>query len=162
MPLSIVLLLAFLMGGVAGLRTMTAPAIICWGAHPGPPTAWLGLGGTPLAFLANPISLVIFTILAVGELIGDKLPQTPSRVSPFPLAARAIFGALCGAALAVAASVSVAGGAVCGFAGAVVGAYAGYSVRRLLTTRAGLPDLTIALLEDAVAIGGGLLIVSRF
>jgi uncharacterized membrane protein len=141
---------------------MTAPALICWGAHPGPPTAWLGLGGTPLAFLANPISLVIFTLLAIGEFIGDKLPKTPSRITLFPLAARAGSGALCGSALAVAASVPVAGGAVCGLVGAIVGAYAGYSVRRLLTSRAGLPDLLIALVEDAVAIGGGLLVVSRF
>ena len=162
MPLSTVLVLAFLIGCVAGLRSMTAPAVVCWGAHPGPPTAWLGLGGTPLAFLASPISLVIFTILAIGELIGDKLPKTPSRVSPFPLGARAVSGALCGAALAVAASVSVGGGIVCGIVGAVVGSYAGYSVRRLLTTRAGLPDMVVALVEDVVAIGGGLLVVSRF
>ncbi len=162
MPLSTALVLALLIGCVAGLRTMTAPALICWAAHPGPPTGWIGLGGTPLAFLANPVSLVVFTLLAVGELIGDKLPQTPSRLSLFPLLARALFGALCGSALALAASVPVAEGAIAGLVGALLGAYAGYSLRRLLTTRTGLPDLAVALLEDAVAIGGGLLVLARF
>ena len=151
-------LLAFFLGAVAGLRTMMAPALVCWGAHFG----WLSLAHTPLAFLASPISLGIFSLLAIGELIGDKLPKTPSRLDVFPLIARSISGALSGAALAATAGATLAVGAVAGIAGALAGAFAGYSVRRALTARAGLPDLPVALLEDLVAIGGGLFIVSRF
>jgi uncharacterized membrane protein len=65
-----ILLFAFLIGCVCGLRSMTAPAVVAWGAHLG----WLHLDGSWLAFLANKISLVVFSLFAVGELIADKLP----------------------------------------------------------------------------------------
>ena len=60
-----ILLFAFLIGCVCGLRSMTAPAVVAWGAHLG----WLHLDGSWLAFLANKISLVVFSLLAIGELI---------------------------------------------------------------------------------------------
>lgn len=158
MPLTLLLVLVVLLGSVAGLRTMTAPALVCWGAHLG----WLSLAHSPLSFMTSMVSLVIFTLLAAGELIGDKLPKTPSRLSIFPLAARSVFGALCGAALGVTAGASLVLTALLGSLGAVAGAFAGYHIRRALTTRGGMADLPIALLEDLVAIGGGLFIVSRF
>jgi uncharacterized membrane protein len=158
MPLTLLLVLILLLGAVAGLRTMTAPAVVCWGAHFG----WLSLSHSPLSFLASNISLGIFTLLAIGELIGDKLPKTPSRLSTFPLIARVVFGAIAGAALVITAGASHAIGLAAGAIGALAGAFTGYHVRRALTTGAGLPDLPIALLEDLVAIGGGFFIVSRF
>jgi hypothetical protein len=90
-----ILLFAFLIGCVCGLRSMTAPAVVAWGAHLG----WLHLDGSWLAFLANKISLVVFSLLAIGELIADKLPFIPGRTQPGPLGARIVFGAICGAAL---------------------------------------------------------------
>lgn len=158
MPLTLLLVLVLLLGAVAGLRTMTAPAVVCWGAQLG----WLSLTHSPLSFLTSKISLVIFTLLALGELIGDKLPKTPSRLSAFPLIARAVFGGLAGAALVITAGAALVVGVAIGVVGALAGAVGGYYLRRLLTARAGLPDLPIALLEDLVAIGGGLFIVSRF
>ncbi len=68
MLLTILLVLAFLMGCVCVLRSMTGPAIICWAASLG----WLQLDGSKLAFLHNPISLVVFTLLALGELVADN------------------------------------------------------------------------------------------
>jgi uncharacterized membrane protein len=50
----VILLYAFLLGCVCGLRSMTAPAVVAWGAHLG----WLHLDGSLLAFFANKISLV--------------------------------------------------------------------------------------------------------
>ncbi len=152
------LLLAFLIGCVTGLRSMTGPAAVCWGAHLG----WLKLSGSPLSFLANKISLIVFTLFAIGEWIGDKLPQVPSRISPGPLAVRCIFGAGCGAAVCISSQNSLLLGAILGAIGGVAGAFAGYSLRRWLTVQQHFPDLPIALLEDALAIGGGILIVSRF
>ena len=137
---------------------MTAPALLCWGAQFG----WLSLGHSPLAFLTSKISLVIFTLLAIGELIGDKLPKTPSRTEVFPLIARVVSGALAGAALTITAGAALILGIVIGAVGAVIGTYGGYYLRRALTGRVGLPDLPVALVEDLVAIGGGLFIVSRF
>ena len=80
MPLTLLLVLVLLLGVVAGLRAMTAPAVVCWGAHLG----WLSLSHSPLSFLISKISLVIFTLLALGELIGDKLPRRPAGRISFP------------------------------------------------------------------------------
>ena len=93
----VLLLFAFLIGCVCGLRSMTAPAVVAWGAHLG----WLHLEGSLLAFFANKISLVVFSLLAVGELIADKLPFIPGRTQPGPLGVRILFGAMCGAALCI-------------------------------------------------------------
>jgi len=158
MPLSLLLVLVLLFGATAGLRTMSAPAMVCWGANFG----WLSLTHSPLSFLTSKISLIVFTLLAIGELIGDKLPQTPSRLTAFPLIARVVFGALAGAALVITAGAPLGLGIAAGPVGALFGAFAGYHLRRALTVRAGLPDLPIALIEDLVAIGGGLFLVSRF
>ena len=87
-----VLLFCFLLGCVAGLRSLTAPAVVCWAAHLG----WLHFAGTKLAFLGHPASLSIFTLLALLELTTDKLPKTPARTAPPGLIARIVFGGLCG------------------------------------------------------------------
>jgi uncharacterized membrane protein len=158
MPLPLLVSLIFVLGFANGLRTLTPVAVLCWGAH----LHWFSLAHTPFSFLAHPISLIVFTVLAVGELIGDKLPKTPARIAAFPLLGRLVFGAGSGAALAAIGGAALVLGGVMGAVGAVVGAYTGYFVRRALTTRAGLPDLPVALLEDVVAVGASLFVVSRF
>jgi uncharacterized membrane protein len=52
--------------------------------------------------------------------------------------------------------------AIVGAIGALVGTYAGYNARKTLVLRAHYRDFGVALAEDAIAIAGGLLIVSRF
>ena len=52
----------------------------------------------------------------------------------------------------------MADGAILGGAGAMAGALMGYQVRKRL--RRSMPDLAVALLEDAVAIGGSALVVT--
>ena len=76
-----VLLLALGIGFVAGLRSMTAPALVCWAAH----LQWIHLQGTPLGFMASPIAVGIFTLAAIAELVADKLPKTPARTAAGPL-----------------------------------------------------------------------------
>src|ERR1700686_574031 len=153
-----ILLLAFLLGVVAGLRSFTAPAVLAWGAHRG----WLSLHGTPLSFMASAAATVIFILLAVGELIADQLPSTPSRTAPPGLIARIVMGGLCGAGIAAAGTQSLVLGAILGIVGALIGTFGGYQVRTRVVTAFKVPDLVIATLEDVVAIGGGLFIVSRF
>jgi uncharacterized membrane protein len=152
-----VLLFAFLIGCVCGLRSMTAPAVVAWGAHMG----WLHLEGSWLAWVVNKISLAVFSVLAVGELIADKLPFIPGRTQPGPLGARIIFGALCAAALCFSDGASLLLGGILGGVGGIAGAFAGYNYRRCLSRGAKHPDLLIALLEGVVAVGGGLLLVSH-
>ena len=152
----IIYLLAFLIGVIAGLRSMTAPAAVSWAARLG----WLHLENTGLAFLGYVATPYILSVLAVGELITDKLPKTPSRKSPMPFIFRIVVGALCGAALG-ATSAGLIGGLLAGILGAVAGTLGGYEFRARLVRAIGGKDLPIALLEDAIAIGGAALIVSR-
>ena len=151
------LLSAFLIGCVCGLRSMTAPAVVAWGAHLG----WLHLDGSFLGFFANKISLIVFSLFAVGELIADKLPFIPSRLQAGPLGVRIVFGAICGAALAISGGGAPLIGAFLGGLGGVAGAFAGSQYRRQLSRGAKVPDFLIALLEDVVAVGGGLLLVYK-
>jgi uncharacterized membrane protein len=153
-----VLLLAFLIGVVAGLRSLTAPAVVAWAAH----RNWLNLQTTPLSFMGSTAAVVAFLLLAVIELIADQLPNTPSRTNPPGLIARIILGGLSGAAVAAAGSQSMAVGGILGATGGVVGAFGGYQVRIRLVRALKIPDFVIACLEDAIAISGGLFIVSRF
>jgi uncharacterized membrane protein len=151
------LALAFLIGVIAGLRALTAPAVVSWAARLG----WLHLENTNLAFLGFAATPYVFTVLAIGELIADKLPNTPSRKAPPGFIARIVTGGLSGAALG-AASQATAAGLAAGVVGAIAGTLGGYEFRARLVKATGGKDLPIALLEDVIAIGGACLIVARF
>jgi uncharacterized membrane protein len=155
---SMVLALIFAIGIIAGLRALTAPAVVCWAAHLG----WLNLQNSHLAWMGSTAAVAIFSILALAEIINDKLPATGSRTAPPSLVIRSITGALAGTALAIAARQSVLLGIVLGVIGALAGSFLGYEVRHRIVTGLKIPDFPIALVEDAIAIGCGLLIVSRF
>jgi uncharacterized membrane protein len=146
--------LAFLIGVVAGLRALTPLAAVSWAARLG----WLHLDNTWLAFLGYAATPYIFSVLAIGELINDKLPKTPSRKAPPGFIARIVTGTLCGAALGVARQ-SLVGAAAMGAIGAVAGTLGGYEFRSRLVKATGGRDLPIALLEDVIAVGGAFLIV---
>jgi uncharacterized membrane protein len=158
MSFAYVLLLVFLIGLVAGLRSMTAPAVVCWGAHLG----WLPLAGSSLGFLTHPVSLILFTIFALGELVADKLPFISSRTTPGPLFIRLILGATSGVALCLVAKLALPYGILLGALGAAVGAYGGYNYRRSIPADNRGAQFAAALLEDIIAVGGGFWIVSRF
>jgi uncharacterized membrane protein len=151
-----VYLLAFLIGVVAGLRAMTAPAAVSWAARLG----WLNLQGTPLAFLGAAVTPWVFTVAALGELVNDKLPKTGSRKAPPSFIARIVMGALAGAAVG-AGGQALAAGLVIGAVGAVSGTLGGYEFRSRLVRGIGGKDLPIALLEDAIAICLAFWVVSR-
>jgi uncharacterized membrane protein len=151
-----VLLLSFGIGIVAGLRSLTAPAAVSWAAFLG----WLHLEGTPLAFMGSTAAVVIFSILALAEYVADKLPRTPNRTRPGPLMGRIVLGGLAGASLSVSAGRLLVAGLVMGGIGGLIGAFAGYEFRRRLVSGLKFKDMIIAVLEDLIAIGLALLIVS--
>ncbi|HTU10880.1 MAG TPA: DUF4126 family protein [Allosphingosinicella sp.] len=146
-------LLALGIGFIAGLRAMTAPAAVAWGAWLG----WFSLAGTAMAFMGSIIAVIIFSLLAFFELITDQLPSTPSRKVPVQFIARLIMGGLSGAAVGAVFGVTLAGMA-CGVAGAVLGTYIGAAFRAALA-KAFRKDLPAALIEDVIALGGAFLIV---
>ncbi len=158
MNMGFVLLLAFGIGFVTGLRSMTAPAAVAWAAHLG----WLHLSGSPLAFMGSLWILVIFSLGALGEFVGDLLPSAPSRTSAGPLIFRVVIGSLTGACIGVAGGIAPALGALTGAVGALAGAFGGHRARVGLVRSLRVPDAVIAVPEDLVAIGLGLLVSSRF
>jgi uncharacterized membrane protein len=153
-----ILVLAFLIGVISGLRSFTGPATVSWGLHLG----WLSVGSNRLAFMGSIAAVITFSLLAFAELVVDKLPSTPSRTSARGLIGRFILGGFAGAILATAGGESLAIGAVLGGIGGIAGAFAGFQVRTGLVKALKCPDFVIAILEDAVAICGGFFIASRF
>ena len=148
--------LALGIGIVAGLRSLTAPAVVAWGAH----LNWLNLHGSALAFMGSTTAVAILSVLAIGELIADKLPMTPKRTAPAPLIARIVTGGFCGASLLAAVGKSLLAGALLGGIGGVIGAFLGYEIRRRLVNNLRVRDFAFAVCEDAIAIGLALFFVS--
>jgi len=146
-------LAALLLGVIAGLRTMTAPTAVSWAAALG----ILRLTGTPLAFLGATITPWLFTVAALGELVADQLPQTPSRKVPVQFGARILMGGLAGAAVGFSAGAPLPGVAL-GVLGAVAGTYGGAAARARMAAAFGR-DRPAALIEDLVAVGGAAAIV---
>jgi uncharacterized membrane protein len=138
---------------VAGMRAMTAPAAISWGARLGK----LSLSGTWLAFLGYAWTPWILTLFAAVELVTDQLPSTPSRTVPVQFGTRILMGGVCGAAL-TAGSGSILLGAIVGIAGAVAGTLGGRAFRARMAAVFGR-DRPAALLEDAIAIGAAFAVV---
>jgi uncharacterized membrane protein len=147
--------LALLIGVIAGLRAFTAPTAVSWAARLG----WLPLTGTPLAFLGYAATPYIFTALFIFELVNDQLPKTPGRTVPPQFIARIVLGALSGAAIGAGLG-SLWLGLVCGTIGAVAGTLGGAAFRGWLAGLFG-KDLPAGLLEDAIAIMGAYLIVTH-
>jgi uncharacterized membrane protein len=153
----VTLLFAFILGLFAGLRSLTAPAATAWAVHLG----WLRLD-RPLSLIGSTASVAIFTVLALVELVADKLPQTPSRTALPGLIARVVMGGLTGACVAASGEQGAVVGATLGAVGGVVGCFGGYEARTRLVKALRLPDIYVALLEDLVAIAGSLWTVARF
>jgi uncharacterized membrane protein len=152
-----IFLFVFGIGFASGLRSLTPAAVVAWAAHLG----WLNLSNSPLAFMGSTIAVVIFSLLAVLELIGDVRPSTSKRTAPVPLTARIITGGLCGACLCAAGHQSLIVGAILGAIGGIIGAFAGYEARRRLVAALNTKDVFIALLEDLVTIGLAYFFVSH-
>ena len=147
-------ILALLIGVVAGLRVGTALAVTAWGAWLG----WLPIAGTWASFVGHWITVGIFTIVGIVELITDQLPSTPSRKVPQQFGARIIAGAFAGAVIGATAGATI-GGLIAGAIGAVIGTHGGAELRARMAAAFGR-DQPAAFIEDAVAIISGLLIVA--
>src|SRR5262245_59221825 len=137
-----------------GLRSLTAPAVVAWAAYFG-----LLQLNSPLSWMTSKWSVGILTLAALGELVADKLPSTPSRTEFPGLAARIVMGALAGACIAMAGRQSWMIGAALGLVGGIAGTFAGYQARKNLVAALRIRDLPIAILEDLLAIAGSICIV---
>jgi uncharacterized membrane protein len=140
------------LGAISGLRSMSGPALLSRAAANGN----LSLDGTALSFLGSPRVSKTLLAMALGELVVDKLPATPSRTALPPLLGRAASGTLVGAALFASNGRRAAAGAALGSSAAVAAAFAGERLRTLVGEKTGLPDPVVALAGDAIVVLGGL------
>jgi uncharacterized membrane protein len=154
---NLILALAFGIGVIAGLRALTAPGVVAWAAH----LHWIDLQGTHLAFMGSIVAVAIFTLAAIGEIVNDKLPKTPPRTAIPSLIIRMVMGGFAAATLSAGIGGSLWVGALLGTVGALVGTYGGYYARTGVVKALHSPDFVIALVEDAVAVCGGLFLASR-
>ena len=154
---NLILALAFGIGVVAGLRALTAPATVSWAAHLG----WIQLAGSHLSWMSSIITAVIFTLLAIAEIVNDKLPKTGARTAPPSIVIRMVMGGFAAATLSVGIGGSPWIGALLGAVGALIGTFGGYYVRTGVVRALHSPDWPIALIEDAIAVCGGLFLASR-
>jgi uncharacterized membrane protein len=145
-------LAALLLGIVAGLRAVTPIAAVSWAAYLG----WLDLSGTWAGFLGNIVTVIVLSILAIIEYVGDQLPTTPSRKSVPQFAGRIILGGAAGLVVGLPDGPLWIATLILGVIGAIIGTLGGYEARRRLATAFGR-DLPAGLLEDVVAIVVGLL-----
>ena len=136
----------FLLGFATGMRTMTAMAVLTWFAWTGllPQHGWS-------FWVGSLITVIVFTLCALGEYVGDTLPMTPNRTDPPLLAARCAFGILVGALAAHALQEPWAGGMIFALLGVLVGAFGGVRLRLWAAKQFGR-DLPAALLESAFAL----------
>jgi uncharacterized membrane protein len=133
-----------LLGFATGLRTLTPIAVLCWYIHVGE----ISVDGTWAVWTGRLVTAMVFSVLAAGEWVGDKLPQTPNRIAPFPLIARLSFGGFCGAIAAAALRGPGLEGVLLGVLGAAIGAFVGFMARKSLVSTIGCPDWFIAVPED--------------
>ena len=152
-----VLALAFFIGVLNGLRSFTPPAAAAWAAH----LRWIKLQGA-LAVIGSVPVVALFTLLAAFELVADKMPWIPARITTMSLVARGVMGALTGACVAAAGGLWAGIGAACGVAGGMAGAFAGYHARLSLAKALGMPDIYLALVEGMICVAGALWVVTRF
>ena len=107
------------------------------------------------------VTVAIFSLLAIAELGADLSPRIPRRTAPGPLAGRFLMGGLCGASLCASAGQSLFTGALLGALGGLIGAFAGYEIRKRLVAGWNIKDIFIAITEDLVAIGLACFLVTR-
>lgn len=137
-----------LLGLMTGLRTMTPIAVLCWFAYAGS----LPVDGTWAFWTAKLVTAIVFTVLALGEFVGDKLAKTPNRTALGPLCARLLFGGLIGAIVATGLNGSGVEAVILGTLGALAGTFGGFLIRREIVVRLACKDWPVALAEDASAV----------
>lgn len=140
---------SLLAGISAGLRSMTPMGVLAGMRNHAPASA----GWKDWPVLRSGFGRSMLQLAWAGELVGDKLPGVPPRTDPGSLAGRTILGALIGLAIGTEGKGAIPKGIglATGMAGALAGSFGGYQARTYLTKNAGLPDVPIALGEDALA-----------
>ncbi len=141
------------LGALAGLRSAAAPAIT---SHILSHHHSANLENSPLSFMQSETTANVFKLLAVSELVADKMPGTGNRTAPQGLVFRALTGALSGASIYKANGSKAVIGALLGGSAAVASTFASFYLRRSTVKGTTLIDPIVGGIEDALVVGAGL------
>ena len=128
-----------LLGAASGLRGQIGVAVIAVRSDPSLPP-----------ILRHRWSRRVLVAAAVGELIADKLPSTPSRLEPPGIVGRLVLGALAAGLFAQTRQAPWPPASGIGAASAIVAAKIGHDIRAQLAKQ--VPDPAVAVVEDTVAL----------
>lgn len=137
---------------LAGMRSMSAPAFLSHYLSRQPHS---GLAKSPLRFLQKPGTAKLLKVMAAGELVMDKLPNTPNRTAPPVLLGRLLSGALVGAAWYKSRHGSALSGGVVGGLAAVAATFVSYALRTGISKQTDTPVALVGVGEDALVLAGG-------
>lgn len=141
---------------ISAMRRAAGPALLAQDFNRRqPPT----LAGTQFDFLASETAAGLLSMAAVGEMVIDKMPFVPARISPLPLAGRMASGALVGAALSAERGEDVTRRAIRAALIAGAATFVLYFIRIALGK--GFSTLLSGMLEDAVVLAYGWSLIER-
>jgi uncharacterized membrane protein len=133
-----------LIGAATGSRSQSGIAALAL-------TQPAGRGRGLSRLLGGDLRRRVYPLAAVGEIVVDKLPKTPSRLEPRGLVARVALGGLAGAMLGQRLDQGVVVSSVLGAASATATSYGGARFRREASKKL-RRDLPGAVAEDVVAL----------
>lgn len=137
-------------GTLTGMRSMSGPTLLAArcqvaGEQPG--------AGPAERWLAHPGAALALGVLALGEMVADKTPWIPPRITPPSVAGRIASGALCGGLQAKRWRKRAWAPALVGGLASFASTFVAYNVRQRTSERLGISTVLLGVLEDAVVIG---------
>jgi uncharacterized membrane protein len=137
-------------GIIAGMRSGSAPALLSnhFCKHKNN-----ALRGSKWKWFCSKPASNIFSVMAAGEVLADKMPSIPDRISPPGLAGRAVSGALAGMVLDKATKGRTPVAPLVGAGAAIAAAFASFYGRKALSRK--IADRKIAVVEDLIVYGIG-------
>ncbi|WP_448699872.1 DUF4126 family protein [Mucilaginibacter sp. AW1-3] len=149
------------LGALSGMRSFTGLALTAYMLNRNP-SRTLERSHLPFKHLQSPAVANTIAVLALGELIGDKLPFTPNRTNALPLTGRVVSGAFTSATLLKAKNGNAVTGLILGGACALAATFASFYLRKAVTGHGKLSNVAAGLIEDGLVLGAGALLVSKF
>ena len=151
---------SLLAGAASGMRSAAGPALAAWQLRD---VRSRRRHRAPRRLLAADHAPEIAAVLALGELVADKLPAMPNRTDLASIIGRAAAGGLAAVALLPPRSsprVLIAHGLI-GASAAIIAAHLSFRARRRLAHGNGANGRMIGLAEDALTYAGGALALRR-
>ncbi|HEY0245848.1 MAG TPA: DUF4126 family protein [Mucilaginibacter sp.] len=139
-------------GALAGFRSTAAPVIT---SHILSHHHSKSLESSPLSFMQSETVSKALKVIALSEIVMDKLPSTPNRIKASVIGARCLSGALAGASIYKASGGNAIAGVLLGATAAFASTFGSFYLRIGATKKSKLFDPVVGAIEDALVIGAG-------